>query len=79
MLQDQKILHDLVQRRGGPIAVLHEQHALEELSAISTSATQPGERGGIWDLKYDLKDPEEAAVANLPSFERKLEIFQGCS
>ena len=61
------------------MAVLHEQGALEELSALSSPTTSSGDQGAlvsIHDLRHDLKDPEEAVAANLPSFERKLEILQ---
>lgn len=60
--------------------MLGEQRALEELVALSSAASQSVDAqdvaGGIQDLKKELKDPEEAAAVNLPSFNRKLEILQ---
>ena len=77
--QDQKSLHDHVQRHGGPMVVLQEQRTLEKISALSAT-TQPGDQGtlsGIQDLEHDLKkNPKEAAEANFLSFGRKLEIIQ---
>ena len=64
------------------MAVLGKPKALEELAAQSATAhlgdpsTTYGATGAIRDLQHDLKDPEEAVAANLPSFERKLEILQ---
>ncbi|KAH9838710.1 uncharacterized protein C8Q71DRAFT_752552 [Rhodofomes roseus] len=76
--QEDQHLYKQVTLRGGAAAVLHDQCALEELTA--EGAREPsGEHDGASDLRSlqaDLRDPAEAANENLPSFERKLEILQ---
>lgn len=62
--------------------MIRDPRALEEFSSVLSAATdQPrdqleGAPANKQDLGRDLEDPQGAVKANLPSFERKLEVLQ---
>jgi len=75
---EQKMLHEQVEKRGGPKAVLHDEVALHELIA---SEERPHETRGrvrddIDDVKKGLDDPAIVIQRNLQSFERKFAMQQ---